>query len=59
MLATSIIERGVMLSRDEIREEISGVLCRCTGYENIISAIHEYLQETVAAKTQPAAKELV
>lgn len=47
MLATSIVERGRMLSRDEIREEISGVLCRCTGYENIISAIHEHLQETL------------
>ncbi|WP_204732885.1 (2Fe-2S)-binding protein [Hydrogenophaga laconesensis] len=59
MLATSIVERGEMLSRDEIREEISGVLCRCTGYENIISAIHEYLQETVAANPQSVAKELV
>lgn len=59
MLATSIVERGEMLSHDEIREEISGVLCRCTGYENIISAIHEYLQETVAANPQSVAKELV
>lgn len=59
MLATSIVESGEMLSRDEIREEISGVLCRCTGYENIISAIHEYLHETVAANPQLVAKEQV
>ena len=26
-------------SRDEIAEEISGNLCRCTGYEHIVSAI--------------------
>lgn len=58
MLATSIVERGQMLSREEIREEISGVLCRCTGYENIISAIHEHLRETLANKSQSAAKEL-
>lgn len=58
MLATSIVERGQMLSREEIREEISGVLCRCTGYENIISAIHDHLRETLANNSQSAAKEL-
>lgn len=44
MLATSIVNRGVMLSREEIQAEISGVLCRCTGYEGIIRAIEEVLQ---------------
>ena len=29
------------LSRDEIRHEISGHLCRCTGYQNIINAIEK------------------
>ncbi|MFZ1042791.1 MAG: (2Fe-2S)-binding protein [Anaerolineales bacterium] len=28
-------------SRDEIREAISNVLCRCTGYQQIIDAIEE------------------
>jgi aerobic-type carbon monoxide dehydrogenase small subunit (CoxS/CutS family) len=28
-------------SRDEIREAISGVLCRCTGYRKIVDAIEE------------------
>jgi aerobic-type carbon monoxide dehydrogenase small subunit (CoxS/CutS family) len=44
MLATSLKQRGEPLSRDQIREEISGVLCRCTGYEGIIRAVEDYLQ---------------
>jgi carbon-monoxide dehydrogenase small subunit len=28
-------------SRHEIREAISGVLCRCTGYKKIVDAIEE------------------
>ena len=31
------------LSRREIREELSGVLCRCTGYEGIVLAVEDYL----------------
>lgn len=49
MLATSIAERGELLTRQEIREEISGVLCRCTGYESIIDAIEDHLQRTLGA----------
>lgn len=45
MLATSIAARGVALTREQIRSEISGVLCRCTGYEGIIRAIEEYLHK--------------
>jgi aerobic-type carbon monoxide dehydrogenase small subunit (CoxS/CutS family) len=52
MLATSIAERGQMLSREEIREEISGVLCRCTGYENIIDAIQEHLQRKLGTSAE-------
>ena len=36
MLATSLKDDGRKLSRQEIREEVSGVLCRCTGYEGIV-----------------------
>jgi aerobic-type carbon monoxide dehydrogenase small subunit (CoxS/CutS family) len=44
MLATSLAARGVMLSREQIRTEISGVLCRCTGYEGIVLAVEDYLR---------------
>jgi aerobic-type carbon monoxide dehydrogenase small subunit (CoxS/CutS family) len=43
MLATSLKASGRTLSRQEIREEVSGVLCRCTGYEGIINAVEDYL----------------
>ena len=43
MLAESLKASGRTLSRVEIREELAGVLCRCTGYENILRAVEEYL----------------
>lgn len=49
MLITSLADRPSPPSRDEIREEISGVLCRCTGYEGIIRAAEEYLLKTCVA----------
>tara|TARA_R110000796_G_scaffold9626_3_gene32794 strand:- start:1046 stop:1564 length:519 start_codon:yes stop_codon:yes gene_type:complete len=44
MLASSLAARGETMSREQIRDEISGVLCRCTGYEGIVRAVEEYLQ---------------
>ncbi len=32
-----------VLGRREIREELAGVLCRCTGYDGIVLAVEEYL----------------
>jgi aerobic-type carbon monoxide dehydrogenase small subunit (CoxS/CutS family) len=49
MLATSLRERREAPSADAIREEISGILCRCTGYEGIVRAITEYLALAVGA----------
>jgi aerobic-type carbon monoxide dehydrogenase small subunit (CoxS/CutS family) len=43
MTATALAREGKALSRDEIREEIAGVLCRCTGYENIVTAVERHL----------------
>ncbi len=36
-------------TEDEIREGISGNLCRCTGYVNIVKAIRQAAAETRAA----------
>jgi aerobic-type carbon monoxide dehydrogenase small subunit (CoxS/CutS family) len=46
MTATALAYEGRTLSRDEIREELTGVLCRCTGYENIVTAVERHLNES-------------
>jgi carbon-monoxide dehydrogenase small subunit len=43
MTATALAREGVPRSRDEVREELSGVLCRCTGYENVVTAVTRHL----------------
>jgi aerobic-type carbon monoxide dehydrogenase small subunit (CoxS/CutS family) len=45
MTATALAREGGALSREEIREELAGVLCRCTGYENIVTAVERHLAE--------------
>ena len=39
LVAHALLERNPMPSRDEIRQAISGNLCRCTGYLRILEAI--------------------
>jgi carbon-monoxide dehydrogenase small subunit len=39
MTARRLLDTNPRPSNDEIREAISGQLCRCTGYENIVRAI--------------------
>ena len=41
MSAVSLLERNPDPSKTEIREAISGNVCRCTGYLAIIEAIRE------------------
>ena len=45
MTAKEIISSKKKLSRDEIRSEISGNYCRCTGYQSIVDAIEESINE--------------
>jgi aerobic-type carbon monoxide dehydrogenase small subunit (CoxS/CutS family) len=39
MTATDLIAKYPLNSDDEIREGLSGNLCRCTGYEHIVAAV--------------------
>ena len=39
-------------SEDEIREWISGILCRCTGYQNIVTAIQEAARSLNSSQTE-------
>lgn len=43
--ASALADKGEKMSRDEIRTAISGHLCRCTGYQNIITAIEKVVNE--------------
>ena len=39
MTATDLLQKYPLATDDEIREGLSGNLCRCTGYEHIVAAI--------------------
>ncbi|MGB4588674.1 MAG: xanthine dehydrogenase subunit XdhC [Clostridiaceae bacterium] len=41
MTAVEILETKKEFSRDELRKMLSGNMCRCTGYENIINAVEK------------------
>jgi aerobic-type carbon monoxide dehydrogenase small subunit (CoxS/CutS family) len=49
MTTTALAEGGQKLTEDEIREELAGVLCRCTGYEFIVRAVKRYLDGDIEA----------
>jgi aerobic-type carbon monoxide dehydrogenase small subunit (CoxS/CutS family) len=45
MTTTALARGGERLTRDEIRTELAGVMCRCTGYEFIVNAVERHLAE--------------
>lgn len=55
MLATELLRDNPTPTRDEIREAISGNLCRCTGYQTIIDSIEHAV--TIQAGTAKEAAE--
>jgi carbon-monoxide dehydrogenase small subunit len=46
--ARDLVRRKQGLSRDQIRTEISGNLCRCTGYMGIVNAIERVMAQGAA-----------
>ena len=43
LTSVALRERGLDIQREELKEELAGVLCRCTGYQNILTAVETYL----------------
>jgi aerobic-type carbon monoxide dehydrogenase small subunit (CoxS/CutS family) len=43
MTTTALAAAGQPLTRAQIRDELAGVLCRCTGYDFIVNAVEEHL----------------
>ena len=54
MTASALLERTASPSELEIRQAISGNLCRCTGYVNIVKAIQRAAADMRAARHTPA-----
>ena len=56
MSAVEIVGTGKKYNREELKKLISGHLCRCTGYENILNAMERIVEEVyqVSRKTSGA-----
>jgi carbon-monoxide dehydrogenase small subunit len=57
MQAAWLLERNPEPDEAEIREGISGNLCRCTGYVNIVKAIQQAAGELRASESAPVVAE--
>ncbi|MDW7673856.1 MAG: (2Fe-2S)-binding protein [Bacillota bacterium] len=44
LAAKALLDKNPMPNRDEIKTAISGNLCRCTGYSNIVNAIEQVVK---------------
>ena len=53
MTAVALLERNPNPTDDEIRHAISGNLCRCTGYVNIVKSIQYAAKKMEEAKATP------
>ena len=52
MTAVEILESNREYTRDELRKLLSGHLCRCTGYENILNAVEKTMKNRLKNKKE-------
>jgi carbon-monoxide dehydrogenase small subunit len=52
LTAYSLAQRMSHPTREEIRHELGGNICRCTGYTKIIEAIESYLDDRAFASEE-------
>ncbi len=45
MTATDALRKRPLATDQEIRDALSGNICRCTGYQNIVKAVREMVQK--------------
>ena len=48
--AKTILDSGKLYTDDELRKLLSGHLCRCTGYENILRAVKKTMYKRLGRK---------
>jgi carbon-monoxide dehydrogenase small subunit len=53
LVAAALLERNPDPTEEEIRWAISGNVCRCTGYVNIVKAVHHAARLRAAQATAP------
>lgn len=46
---TAMVDSGKSFTHDDVRRELSGHLCRCTGYQKIVDAAERALREAATA----------
>jgi carbon-monoxide dehydrogenase small subunit len=57
MTSVALLERTLTPTEDEIRRAISGNLCRCTGYVNIIKSVQYAAKKLCGDSAEPTAGE--
>ena len=50
MSAVEIVGTGKKYNREELKKLISGHLCRCTGYENILNAMERIVRRHTGSR---------
>jgi aerobic carbon-monoxide dehydrogenase small subunit len=58
MAAADLLERNPNPTEDEIRQGLEGVLCRCTGYHNVVEAVKAAARARSGVETLGAAEEV-
>jgi carbon-monoxide dehydrogenase small subunit len=58
LVSKALLDRNPDPSEEEIRWAISGNICRCTGYMNIVKAVQHAARARAAAGTEPAMAEV-
>ncbi len=53
MASVSLLKRNPNPTDEEIRHQLEGNLCRCTGYQNIVAAVKQAAQAMSAGAAQP------
>ena len=53
--AVGMLEEGHVRTREEIREQMSGNICRCGAYTNIVDAIEQVIAQDDLARRERAA----
>jgi carbon-monoxide dehydrogenase small subunit len=55
LVAADLLERNPEPTEDDIRWAISGNICRCTGYMNIVKAVQHAARSSAGAAAEPVA----